>query len=149
MMQAHDAPGTGHGCELRDNHPGPDSYILESCPPGYRCGEQGTGIRLEPLYRRYCVDDESNALLTGSQLAMPQFSTQCANDTYGGGSGLLGFVFPNEDSDNDGLIDGMEAMYGMNAGSNDSDCDGLMDGVEFPVKGIQNHGQDPRIGPCG
>ena len=32
MMQAPAAPGTDRGCELRDNHPGPDIYLPSYSP---------------------------------------------------------------------------------------------------------------------
>lgn len=61
---------------------------------------------------------------------------------------LIGYVFPNEDSDGDGLPDGMERMYGLNRFSADSDCDGISDGVEFPVAAVQAVWSDPLSGVC-
>lgn len=59
--------------------------------------------------------------------------------------GVLGYVFPNVDSDSDGLPDGMERMYGMNRYSNNSDGDAFLDGQEFPISTLQPNSLDPLI----
>lgn len=56
---------------------------------------------------------------------------------------LIGYVFPNADSDGDGLPDGMERLYGLNRYNSDSDGDGCGDAIEFPVAGVQQQGKDP------
>lgn len=61
----------------------------------------------------------------------PEFSTK------------LGYVFPNVDTDGDGLIDGQERILGTSVSVQDTDGDGLLDGVEYPPAGVPF--SDPRI----
>ncbi len=49
---------------------------------------------------------------------------------------LLGFVYLNQDSDGDGLIDGQERILGTNINNVDSDGDGINDSVEYPAAGV-------------
>jgi len=56
----------------------------------------------------------------------------------------LGYVFPNVDSDSDGIIDGMELILGTNPNNLDSDGDCIGDGVEYSLTGIpQSDPTDP------
>ena len=50
-----------------------------------------------------------------------------------GGGEIIGYAFENNDSDNDGLIDGAEFVLGTNPYVVDSDCDGTTDGIEYPM----------------
>ena len=70
--------------------------------------------------------------LAGLTLPEPRMTTE-----------LIGYVFPNVDSDGDGLPDGLERMYGLLRFNPDSDGDGCPDGVEFPIAGVQQPGKDP------
>jgi hypothetical protein len=58
------------------------------------------------------------------------------NTPPNGSSVLIGFVYLNQDSDNDGLIDGQERILGTNINNVDSDGDGVNDGVEYPSAGV-------------
>ncbi len=49
---------------------------------------------------------------------------------------LLGFVYLNNDFDNDGLIDGQEIVLGTDFNNIDSDGDGVNDGIEYPPAGV-------------
>lgn len=81
-----------------------------------------------------------SALIMQSQLAsVPGYTLPEPGMT----TELIGYVFPNVDSDGDGLPDGMERMYGLNQFNPDSDHDGCPDGIEFPVAGVQQPGKDP------
>ena len=60
---------------------------------------------------------------------------------------LLGFVYLNQDSDGDGLIDGQERILGTNVNNADSDGDGINDGVEYPPAGVPV--SDPLIPNAG
>ena len=53
-----------------------------------------------------------------------------------GSSVFLGFVYLNQDSDGDGLVDGQERILGTNINNVDSDGDGVNDGVEYPPAGV-------------
>lgn len=51
-------------------------------------------------------------------------------------STLLGYVYLNQDTDGDGLIDGQEIILGTNINNIDSDGDTVPDGVEYPAAGV-------------
>ena len=94
------------------------------------------------------------ALITTSQLSLPAFATytvsvdlsSCYVPAFDPNAcGAIGFVFPNVDTDADGIPDGMERMYGMNRFSADSDYDGIPDIQEFPIQNLQLPGRDPLI----
>lgn len=55
---------------------------------------------------------------------------------------VLGYAYPNVDSDGDGLIDGFEYLLGTDPNQVDSDRDGVHDGVEYPQAGV------PLSDPC-
>ncbi len=59
-----------------------------------------------------------------------------SNTAPNGSSVFLGFVYLNQDSDGDGLIDGQERILGTNINNVDSDGDGVNDGVEYPPAGV-------------
>jgi len=56
---------------------------------------------------------------------------------------LLGYVYLNQDTDGDGLIDGQEIILGTNILVQDTDGDTVPDGVEYPPAGVPY--SDPRI----
>ena len=100
------------------NYDGIEGYILPTCSPLPQCIPQGS----VKLYR-----DESDAMnhkLVATNVAPPPSST------------WLGFVYLNQDSDNDGLIDGQEIILGTNPSLQDTDGDGMNDGVEYPAAGV-------------
>ncbi len=59
-----------------------------------------------------------------------------ASNTAPPNSVMLGFVYLNQDSDGDGLIDGQEIILGTNILVADSDGDNLTDGQEYPPAGV-------------
>jgi hypothetical protein len=81
------------------------------------------------LLRRYNPARDDHAIFPESQLA----AMQAEGYTQLSGSDWLGYVYPNVDSDQDGLIDGFENVLGTNPSGPDTDLDGLRDGVEYPL----------------
>lgn len=122
---------------------------MNSCPPGFSCNNDKDPSEPQLLYRVHNANpmNKGSALLTESQKLSPDFPGYTLPQP---GLSLipLGYVFPNVDSDGDGLPDGMERMYGLNRFSPDSDCDGISDGVEFPIGAVQPFGLDPLSGGC-
>jgi hypothetical protein len=62
-----------------------------------------------------------------------------------GGDPVMGYAYPNVDSDGDSLVDGMESVIGTHVNDADSDDDGVPDGVEYPQAGVPI--SDPCAGP--
>jgi hypothetical protein len=58
-------------------------------------------------------------------------------------SECLGYAFPNVDSDQDLIIDGMEVILGTDPNDNDSDDDGKPDGKEYPP--TSSYKSDPLV----
>jgi serine protease len=81
------------------------------------------------LLRRYNPVRDDTAIFPESQLA----AMQAEGYTQLSGSDWLGYVYPNVDSDGDGLINGFETILGTNAFGADSDLDGRPDGAEYPL----------------
>lgn len=83
----------------------------------------------------------------------PGKSTECIPVTrfhLGGpsGSALLGYAYPNLDTDSDSLADAMEYVIGTNPllpSGADSDGDGVGDDDEYPQAGVPV--SDPCAGP--
>ena len=106
------------------NYAGIEGYILPTCSPIPACVPTGSIA----LYRDEA--DNLNHKLIPTNTPPPT-------------STLLGYVYLNQDTDNDGLIDGQEIILGTNINSNDTDSDGILDGVEYPPAGVPF--SDPRI----
>lgn len=116
---------------------GIEGYIYPRCTPEPSCIPPGA-VR---LYRLYNLDMDDYAIFPETELA----EFQAAG--YVGQSGLndwIGYVYLNEDTDGDDLVDGFERVLGTDLASIDSDCDGLSDGTE--VLGYPR--SDPRDGTC-
>ncbi len=103
---------------------GIEGYIYPACTPEPACIPSGA-VR---LYRRYQPQRDDYAIFPASELA--QMASQGYTST-GGGSEVIGYVYPNVDNDGDGLIDGFELLAGTNPLVADSDCDGASDGQEI------------------
>ena len=102
---------------------GIEGYIFPTCTPEPACIPPGA-VR---LYRRYHPQRDDYAIFPESELA--QMISQGYTST-GGANDVIGYVYPNVDSDGDGLIDGFELLIGTNPLVADSDCDGIPDGQE-------------------
>jgi serine protease len=78
------------------------------------------------LYRKYNTKRANTAIFPESQLA----SMTAHGYTENVGREWIGYVYPNVDSDSDGVIDGFERILGTNLNRRDSDGDGKTDGME-------------------
>jgi subtilisin family serine protease len=78
------------------------------------------------LYRKYNPARDDHAIFPESELA----SMIEQGYTRNTGNDWIGYVYLNQDSDRDGLIDGFEAVIGTDSTNPDSDSDGLRDGNE-------------------
>jgi hypothetical protein len=58
---------------------------------------------------------------------------------------VIGYAYPNVDTDGDALVDGFERVIGTNPTTMDSDGDGAIDSVEYPLAGVPI--SDPCAGP--
>jgi PKD repeat protein len=115
---------------------GVEGYIYQQCTPEPSCIPAGA----VKLYRRYNAQRDDFAIFPESELAQMESQGYTSN---GGLSQILGYVYPNADSDGDHLINGFEGLLGTDPLRADTDCDGVSDGAEvlgFPVN-------DPRNGP--
>jgi serine protease len=102
---------------------GIEGYIFRRCNPEPGCIPAGA-VR---LWRQYHSGRDDHAIFPESELAQMQASG------YGpapGENDILGYVYPNVDSDGDQLVDGFESLIGTNPQRTDSDCDGTSDGTE-------------------
>ncbi len=84
---------------------------------------------------RYSDTDNSYALIMESELNKPKFSTYTGTADhlmFMEDAECLGYVYPNVDSDNDLVLDGMEIILGTDPMDPDTDDDGFTDGDEYP-----------------
>jgi subtilisin family serine protease len=88
------------------------------------------------LYRKFNQSKYDVAIFPESKLS----SMASKGYTSNSGNEWIGYAYPNQDSDGDGLIDGYETILGTNSSVGDSDGDGKSDGLE--VNGYPN--TDPR-----
>ncbi len=125
--------------DLGYNYHGRQGYIYPVCGPEPACMPAGT-VR---LYRRCSSLSDDCAIFPESQLDAMSLEgyTQAA---YPGAAQILGYVYPNQDQDADGLPDGMEYLLGTDPYQPDSDGDGLSDGEEYPAWDLPQ--SDPRLG---
>jgi subtilisin family serine protease len=97
---------------------GIEGYIF----PDYEPQPPGT----VKLYRKYNAARDDHAIFPETQLA---YMTSIGY-TQNAGKEWIGYVYANQDSDNDGLIDGFERVIGTSINRRDTDRDGISDGVE-------------------
>jgi hypothetical protein len=117
---------------------GVEGYIYKKCTPEPSCIPAGA-VR---LFRRYNPQRDDFAIFPESELPAMESQGYTSN---GGGAEVIGYAYPNVDSDGDRVINGFESLLGTDPLVADSDCDGLGDGVEildFPYAS-----KDPRSGP--
>ncbi len=120
---------------------GIEGYIYQKCSPEPGCIPLGA-VR---LYRRLNKNLDDYAIFPESELSQMQnagYTSPLLPDDW------IGYVYPNVDSDGDGVIDGFEQLIGTNPHLKDSDCDGVNDGQELLNYGLTGYG-DPNLGPCG
>jgi len=145
---------------------GIDGYILPDCPNGVDCYETTNNPNdAQCLKVRYSVTNNSFALMMESEVDEAMFASYQTNYKSASGAlkpitqiyGLenaecLGYVFPNVDSDSDGIIDGMELVLGTDPTIRDTDGDTVADGLEYPLAGIPQSdpldSNDPENPPC-
>lgn len=125
-----------HG--LGYNLDGIEGYIYKKCTPEPSCIPAGA----VQLFRRYNSQRDDFAIFPKSELSAMESQ---GYTSISGFADVLGYVYPNVDSDGDRVINGFESVLGTDPLVADSDCDGLGDGVEildFPYAG-----KDPHSGP--
>jgi serine protease len=119
---------------------GRQGYIYPRCANEPACIPPGA-----QHIRRQCnlVEDDC-AVFLEPELAAYQAAGYTA--AYPAGSDpVMGYAYPNVDTDGDGLVDGLEIVAGINPNDADSDDDGLPDGQEYPAAGVSQ--SDPCQGP--
>jgi hypothetical protein len=120
---------------------GIEGYIYKKCTPEPSCMPPGT-VR---LMRRYNTQRDDFAIFPESELSL---MVSLGYTSTGGVSDVLGYVYPNTDTDGDTVVDGFENLVGLKANVADSDCDGSNDGQELLAFGVSGRG-DANQGPCG
>jgi hypothetical protein len=119
---------------------GRQGYIYARCAAEPACIPPAA----EALYQQCKISDDDCAVFLARERAtfeaagyvtLPSFST----------AAVLGYAYGNDDSDGDGLIDGMEQVAGINPFAADSDGDGIGDAVEYPLAAVP--ASDPCDGP--
>ncbi len=124
---------------------GRQGYIYPRCPgDAPSCKPAGT----ERMYRLCKTADDDCAVFLESQFGAYQ-ALGYTSVYPAGADSVVGYAYPNVDSDGDGLVDGLERIIGTNWANpttdKDSDDDGVQDGVEFPQAGVSL--SDPCVGP--
>ncbi|HET8899656.1 MAG TPA: S8 family serine peptidase [Rhodanobacteraceae bacterium] len=112
-------------------------YIYNTCSPEPGCMPPGT----QKLYRGCKTADNDCAAFLESEKST--FEAAGYTSAYPAGSSkVLGYAYPAEDADGDGLPDAFERVVGTSPTLADSDGDGTNDAAEFPMAGV------PLSDPC-
>lgn len=125
-----------------------EGYIFRAHAPN-GSGELPQPPGTQKLYRHYNPTTKAWILVLESELGLEApgglLAGYSAPSTATYGDPLLGYVYPNVDSDEDGLVDGFELTVGTDPDTDDSDCDGQLDKAEFPLGALPV--SDPADGP--
>jgi hypothetical protein len=78
------------------------------------------------LYRKYNQAKDDHAIFPETELSSMVANGYSQNSL----DEWIGYVYLNQDSDSDGLIDGFERIVGTGINNPDSDFDGISDGIE-------------------
>lgn len=122
-------------------HRGRQGYIYSVCSPEPSCMPPGT----VKVMRQCNQSIDDCAVFPESQLSL-WLSRGYDQPMFAGKGTVLGYAYPNIDSDQDGLVNGMEYVIGTNPFAADSNGDTQNDGAEFPQAGVQATG--PTADPC-
>jgi hypothetical protein len=112
------------------------------------------------LFRGYNSTLKVAALVVESEELTTAFGGYSVNtSTLTSNADFLGWVYPSfvptwttapstdpADSDNDGLIDGLELAFGLNEESADGDCDGVNDAIEYGFANLPDDPMSPSAG---
>jgi serine protease len=132
--------GVERGRELGYDLVGIEGYLYSRCTPEPACIPRGA-VRLFRLYHPglddYAVFPESEE---STFRAAGYVSQPTQND-------WIGYVYANQDTDLDDVVNGFENLAGTNPLVGDSDCDGLSDSAELLVYDSNGYG-DPLAGTC-
>ncbi|MCP4674418.1 MAG: S8 family serine peptidase, partial [Deltaproteobacteria bacterium] len=119
---------------------GIEGFIFKSCEGQPGCTQPPDTLK---VYRAYNPTRIDYAIFPEDELPGMQA------DGYTSGITVIGYAYPNVDTDGDTLIDGFEELIGTNPRFWDTDCDGLSDGHELTnYNQVQHQYGDPRDGPC-
>jgi serine protease len=134
FFQASTANTCVHDLTQGYNLDGVEGYVFASQQPG-----------TVALWRKYNPAQKAWALILDTQNAVPEYAgySEIVSSGPTGAQNLLGYVYPNSDTDGDGLIDGQEALLGTDKTKADSDGDLINDGVEYPAVLHQEECADP------
>lgn len=103
------------------NYAGIEGYIYPICSSEPFCIPSGA-------HKLYRIEDSVN--FNHKLINLPLTEPEPLNSIK------LGYVYPNVDTDGDGLIDGQELVLGTSLTNTDTDGDGLSDGYEYPPAGV-------------
>ena len=128
-----DAQGKGYDLD------GIEGYLYKSCEGQGGCTLPPGTVR---VYRAFHPTRYDHALFPESELG----SMQATGYT---GQTVVGYAYPNVDTDGDTLIDGFEMLINTDPQHADTDCDGASDGSEVRTYNLSTHKYgDPLLGSC-
>jgi hypothetical protein len=86
------------------------------------------------LIRRWHEGSDDHAIFPETKLAAMEAAGYVLSEGVPGDA-VLGYAYPNEDSDGDGLVNGFELFVGTNRDAANSDCDGGAGWAGVPAGG--------------
>lgn len=118
---------------------GIEGFILPTCdsPPAHSCAPVGA----VEVFRSFSLFDSDYAIYPSTIASSMQSTLGYSQEIVS-----LGYVFLNEDADDDLLVDGQELILGTDPLLDDSDCDGVQDGEAYPPHAPPE--SDPLAGSC-